>query len=80
MIFVLAEAVPKNWAVQHPERSALFSAPLVSALVRFWPVRMVSGGLIGLANLLIGEKGQYQGPSCPRPSCWPWPTWPSRRT
>ena len=61
VIFVLAEAVPKNWAVHHPERAALFSAPLVSAIVRFWPVRVISGALIGLANLLIGEKGQYLG-------------------
>jgi CBS domain containing-hemolysin-like protein len=61
VIFVLGEAVPKNWAVHHPERAALFSAPLVAGLVRFWPVRMVSGALIGLANLLIGEQGQYLG-------------------
>ena len=33
VIFVFAEAVPKNWAVHHPERAALFSAPLVSAVV-----------------------------------------------
>jgi len=61
VIFVFAEAVPKNWAVHHPERAALFSAPLVSAVVRFWPVRMVSAGLIGLANLFIGQKGGYVG-------------------
>jgi CBS domain containing-hemolysin-like protein len=61
VIFVFAEAVPKNWAVHHPERAALFSAPIVSAVVRFWPVRMVSGGLIGLANLFIGHKGGYIG-------------------
>ena len=61
VIFVLGEAVPKNWAVHNPERAALFSAPLVSAVVRFPPVRIVSGVLIGLANLLIGEKGQYLG-------------------
>src|SRR5664280_1278271 len=39
VIFVLGEAVPKNWAVHHPERAALLSAPLVSALVGFWPIR-----------------------------------------
>ncbi len=61
VIFVLGEAVPKNWAVHHPERAALVSAPLVSALVQFWPVKMASGALIGLANLLIGEQGQYLG-------------------
>jgi CBS domain containing-hemolysin-like protein len=57
VIFVFAEAVPKNWAVHHPERAALFSAPLVSAVVNFWPVRMVSSGLIGLANVFIGDQG-----------------------
>jgi putative hemolysin len=61
IIFVLGEAVPKNWAVQHPERAALFSAPLVSAVVRFWPVRMLSQALIGLANLLIGQGDEYLG-------------------
>ena len=61
VIFVFAEAVPKNWAVHHPERAALFSAPIVSAVVRFWPVRIVSGFLIGLANLFIGHKGAYIG-------------------
>src|SRR5664280_2041090 len=61
VIFVLGEAVPKNWAVHHPERAALLSAPLVSALVGFWPIRMVSSALIGLANLLIGQKGGYLG-------------------
>ncbi len=61
VIFVFAEAVPKNWAVHHPERAALFSAPIVSAVIRFPPVRLVSGGLNGLANLFIGQKGGYAG-------------------
>jgi CBS domain containing-hemolysin-like protein len=53
VIFVLAEAVPKNWAVRNPDRAALFSAPIVSALIRFPPVRLVSGALNGLANLIL---------------------------
>ena len=57
VIFVLFEAVPKNWAVHNPERAALFSAPLVAALVRFPPVRAASKVLIGLADLLIGRGG-----------------------
>jgi magnesium and cobalt exporter, CNNM family len=57
VIFVLGEAVPKNWAVRHPERAALFSAPLVSALVAFPPIKILSRGLIGMANLLIGGPG-----------------------
>jgi putative hemolysin len=62
VIFVLGEAVPKNWAVRHPERAALFSAPLVAGLVGFWPVRMLSRGLIGLANLLLGGTDGHQEP------------------
>ncbi|HEX3946356.1 MAG TPA: DUF21 domain-containing protein, partial [Acidimicrobiales bacterium] len=54
VIFVIFEAVPKNWAVHNPERAALFSAPVVTAIVRFPLVRVVSGVLIGMANLLIG--------------------------
>ncbi|MGD0880288.1 MAG: hemolysin family protein [Acidimicrobiales bacterium] len=61
VIFVFAEAVPKNWAVHHPERAALFSAPIVSAVVGFWPVRMVSAGMIGLANLFMHDTGGYMG-------------------
>jgi CBS domain containing-hemolysin-like protein len=61
VIFVLGEAVPKNWAVRHPERAALFSAPLVAGLVSFWPVRMLSAGLNGVANALIGGRGPAGG-------------------
>ena len=58
VIFVLAEALPKNWAVQHPERAALAAAPVVSGVVRFPPVRVLSRGLIGLANMLLGPKAR----------------------
>ena len=61
VIFVFAEAVPKNWAVNHTERAALLSAPIVSSVIRFWPVRMISNGLIGLANLFIGDQTGYLG-------------------
>jgi len=61
VIFVFAEAVPKNWAVHHPERAALFSAPLVAGIIGFPPVRWVSGGLNALANLFIGQSGGYAG-------------------
>jgi putative hemolysin len=56
VIFVIFEAVPKNWAVHNPERAALFSAPIVSVVVRFPPIRFVSSLLIGLANLIIGHQ------------------------
>ncbi len=54
VIFVLAEAIPKNYAVRNPDRSALFSAPFVAVVVRFWPVRMISNGLVWLAAKLGG--------------------------
>jgi CBS domain containing-hemolysin-like protein len=60
VIFVFFEAVPKNWAVHNPERAALFSAPIVTAVVRFPPVRFVSSLLIGLANLIIGSSGESE--------------------
>lgn len=54
VIFVLAEAIPKNYAVRNPERSALFAAPFVSAVVAFWPVRMLSNALVWLAEKIGG--------------------------
>ena len=54
VIFVLAEALPKNWAVQNPERSALFVAPIVLAVVRIPLVRWLSDGLVRLALRLTG--------------------------
>ncbi|HLN17101.1 MAG TPA: hemolysin family protein [Acidimicrobiales bacterium] len=60
VIFVFFEAVPKNWAVRHPERAALFAAPLVSAVVGFPPVRWVSSVLNGLAEFILGVRGDEQ--------------------
>ena len=60
VIFVFFEAVPKNWAVQHADRAALLSAPIVSTLIRFPPIRWLSSLLIGLANRIIGTSGDDQ--------------------
>ena len=54
VIFVFFEAVPKNWAVRNADRAALLSAPFVSTLTRFPPIRWLSVLLIGLANRIIG--------------------------
>lgn len=62
VIFVLAEAAPKTWAVQHPERAALLAAPVVSAVVNFPPIRLLARGLIGLSNVILPGKGLQQGP------------------
>jgi putative hemolysin len=62
VVFVLAEAAPKTWAIQHPEQAALLAAGPVALLARFWPVRILSRGLIGTANVVLPGKGLKQGP------------------
>jgi CBS domain containing-hemolysin-like protein len=65
VIFVFFEAVPKNWAVLNADRAALLSAPIVSALIRFPPIRWLSALLIGLANRIIGADDD-DGEGMPR--------------
>jgi CBS domain containing-hemolysin-like protein len=60
--FVIAEAAPKTWALQHSERAALLSARPVKVLVDFAPLRLLSQGLIGLTNVILPGKGLKQGP------------------
>ncbi len=62
VIFVIAEAVPKTFAVQHPDRAALAVAPVVSAIVGFPPVRLVARALIVLSNVIVPGKGLKEGP------------------
>lgn len=62
VFFVLAEAVPKTYAVLYAERAALFSARGVRALVRFPPLRFMSRGLIRLTNVIVKGKGLEDGP------------------
>ena len=61
-IFVVAEAIPKTFAIQHGERSAVVAAPLVGALAGFPPVRLMARALINLSNLLLPGPGLDQGP------------------
>ena len=62
VIFVLAESAPKTWAVQHPERAAILTAPLVSFITNLLPIRALARALIGLSNLILPGKGLKQGP------------------
>jgi CBS domain containing-hemolysin-like protein len=62
VFFVFAEAVPKTYAVLHSDRAALSTSRLVSLLVAFWPLRMVSRALIGLTNIVVKGKGLEKGP------------------
>src|SRR5581483_3672659 len=62
VIFVFAEAAPKTWAIQHTEKAALLSAPLVSAIASFPPVRLFARALITLSNIILPGKGLREGP------------------
>ncbi len=62
VFFVLAEAVPKTYAVLYPQRSALVAARPVAGLVSFPPLQWVSHGLIKFTNVIVKGKGLEQGP------------------
>ena len=62
VFFVLAEAVPKTYAVQYPQKAALLAARPVAALVAFPPLRWISKWLILLTNVIVRGKGLEQGP------------------
>lgn len=62
LFFVLAEAAPKTWAIQHPDRAALLTSRPIYALTRFWPLRLISRGLIGLTNVILPGRGLEKGP------------------
>lgn len=62
VFFVLAEAAPKTWAVQHSDRAAIVVARPIAALVSFAPLVLLSRGLIGLTNVLLPGKGLKRGP------------------
>ena len=62
VFYVLAEAVPKTYAVIYPEKAALLAARPVWALACFWPLQMISRALISLTNVIVKGKGLQQGP------------------
>jgi putative hemolysin len=61
-IFVFVESGPKTWAVQHADRAALLTAPIVAAITGFAPVRWLANGLIWFTNVVLPGKGLKQGP------------------
>ena len=62
VFFVIAESMPKTWAVLSAERAALLTARPAELLVSFPPLRLISRGLIGLTNVLLPGKGLKEGP------------------
>jgi len=62
LFFVLAEAVPKTYAILYSVRGATLTAPLVSALTAFWPLRVASNLLIKVTNLIVRGRDLKEGP------------------
>ena len=62
LFFVLAEAVPKTYALLNPIKGATITARPTEFIVRFWPLRITSGLLIRLTNIIVKGKGLAQGP------------------
>jgi putative hemolysin len=62
VVFVVAEAVPKTYAVQFPQRAALLAARPALVLVRFPPLQWMSRILISITNVIVRGKGLERGP------------------
>jgi CBS domain containing-hemolysin-like protein len=63
VVFVVAEAAPKTYALQHTERAALLVAPLVVQVGRLAPLRLLTRLLVGLSNVLVPGAGRPAGPA-----------------
>ena len=62
LFFVVGEVIPKTYAIQHTDRSALRAAGFLYFITNFWPLRVLTRGLIGLANAVMPGKGLKEGP------------------
>jgi len=62
LIFVLAEAAPKTYAIQNAEKVALFVAPGIDRLVRVPGVQALMRMLVRVSNVVTPGKGLARGP------------------
>ena len=56
VFYVLAEAVPKTYAVLYPQRAALLIARPTRFIVGFPLLQWISRGLIKLTNVIVRQK------------------------
>ncbi|MEX2659123.1 MAG: hemolysin family protein [Acidimicrobiales bacterium] len=63
VIFVVSEAAPKTYALQHTERAALMVAPIAMVVGRIAPLRLLTRALVGLSNVLLPGTGRRAGPA-----------------
>ncbi len=62
LIFILAEAAPKTYAIQHAERVALRVAPFISWLIRVPGLQGLVRALVVVANVVTPGRGFKAGP------------------
>jgi len=62
LFFVFFEVAPKTYAIQNTDRAALRVSGLLWFLSNFAPVRKLSRGLIGVANIVLPGRGLQRGP------------------
>ena len=62
VVFTFAEVAPKTFAVQHTDRAVLAVSALLVFLTKFPPLRVLTRGFIGLANVVLPGKGLRGGP------------------
>ena len=62
LFFVIGEAAPKTYAILHTDRATLRVSGFLWAVTTFPPLRLLSRGLIELANALLPGSGIKEGP------------------
>lgn len=62
LFFVIAEAAPKTFAIQHGDRAALATSGYLALVTNFFPLRMAARLLIKIANIILPGKGLKKGP------------------
>ena len=62
VFFTFAEVAPKTYAVTHPERAVMRVSGLLSFVTHFAPLRILTRGFIGLANIVLPGRGLAKGP------------------
>ena len=62
VFFTFAEVAPKTYAVTHPERAVRQMSGLLVFVTHFAPLRVLTRGFIGLANIVLPGRGLAKGP------------------
>ena len=62
VVFTFAEVAPKTFAIQHADRAVMSVSGLLVFLTKFRPLRVLTRGFIGLANIVLPGKGLRGGP------------------